>query len=253
MEGTNREEFEEHQERLILLGRSVSVLAHEVNNPLTALVLSLDAIDLKLARSSALRDEIGPQLRDARVCLDHIVQVIGQIAEFGRPRRVARRAVCLRGVVQTALTLLGARAEAGISGATLCTTLDATAPVLGERTHLVQIAVNLISNAVEAVRGEAGGRVAVRTSECVRTGRAGLLVEDNGPGIPPQMQDALFQPFVCREGGTGLGLWVSAKIAAAHAGTLTHERTPQGCTRFSLWLPTGPADETALSDRPAGG
>jgi signal transduction histidine kinase len=115
---------------------------------------------------------------------------------------------------------------------------DEDPEVLGEEQALVQVAVNLLLNAREAAEQRGGeGLVRVRL-EPAKDG-ARLTVEDNGPGIPPEIRDRLFEPFVTsKAGGSGLGLFVVETLIRRMGGQVTLAQRPGGGTVASVTLPS---------------
>lgn len=115
-------------------------------------------------------------------------------------------------------------------------------PVLGHPVSVGQAVGNLVLNAVEAFEGQPG-HVVIGARPETRTGRAGVLlwVQDDGPGVPPELRKELFQPLVSSRGsGRGMGLASAASVARHLGGTLLHVAPPEGGSRFELWLPSPP-------------
>jgi two-component system nitrogen regulation sensor histidine kinase GlnL len=121
---------------------------------------------------------------------------------------------------------------------------DPSIPELtGDREQLIQALLNLARNALQAVDG--AGRIVLRSRARRQVTLAGALhrlvavveVEDDGPGVPPELQDKIFFPMVTtRAGGTGLGLPIAQQLAHSHGG-LVECRSRSGCTVFSMMLP----------------
>ncbi|WP_370327221.1 sensor histidine kinase, partial [Euzebya sp.] len=138
---------------------------------------------------------------------------------------------------------VAARAAASVQTPAVDADLDVhteftTAPVQGDPDRLHQVALNLLSNAIKFT--PPGGRVTVTTR--ARDGIAELLVDDNGPGVPPDETAHLFERFSQGElgkaaGGSGIGLAVATELATAHGGTLTVDSNAAGGARFTLRLP----------------
>ena len=111
--------------------------------------------------------------------------------------------------------------------------------IMADGVQIQQVVLNLIRNGIDAVEE---GRVP-DGKVVVRTGRAGpkairVSVEDNGPGLPAEVEDKLFQPFfTTKRGGMGMGLSISKSIASAHKGRISFGRNPTGGTAFHLTLP----------------
>jgi len=129
------------------------------------------------------------------------------------------------------------------SGITFMNHLTRDQRVMGNSGRLVQVFVNLLRNAVNAVDSP-GGRVEVRASPKRSAGRPGLLIsfEDNGPGIPSNVLPDIFDAFVTTRldaRGTGLGLTVAEGIVTQHGGTITAGNRREGGACLELWLPAG--------------
>ena len=115
---------------------------------------------------------------------------------------------------------------------------DGAPPVMASKDRMKQVVINLLLNAAEAMVGE--GRIAIRLDPAEEGRVVELVVEDDGPGIAPDMRDAMFEPFVTSKpegGGTGLGLSVCHGIVASFEGTLTAENRDRGGARFTIRMP----------------
>jgi signal transduction histidine kinase len=105
-----------------------------------------------------------------------------------------------------------------------------------------QVVLNLLQNAVDAARGSAG-EVALRTAPCgEHAGCALVVVEDSGPGIPPEVQARMFEPlFTTKPDGTGLGLAIVRRIVEEHRGRIEVASEPGRGTRFAVHFPPAPS------------
>jgi signal transduction histidine kinase len=127
------------------------------------------------------------------------------------------------------------------SGLAFANSVDPEDRVIGNPDRLVQVFVNLLRNAVNAVEIP-GGRVDVRARHMVRAGETGLAVavEDNGPGIPADVLPDIFDAFVTTRldaRGTGLGLTVAEGIVTQHGGAITASNRREGGACLEVWLP----------------
>ena len=219
------------------------MLAHEIKNPLAGITGAAQLIAMNASgEDRELTDLIVEETR-------RILKLLGQVEEFGNVRPPDRRAVNIHDVLDRA------RRSAAIGFAAHMQITDDYDPSLpstwADPDQLQQVFLNLLKNAAEA--GRAGGSIRLRTfyelSLKVRrrdgSGSAVPLqieVIDDGPGIPPDLAEDLFEPFVSgRENGTGLGLALVSKIIADHDGWIAVDSVP-GRTVFRLSLPIAPKD-----------
>jgi signal transduction histidine kinase len=223
----------EHYERLAELGTITSAVAHEIRNPLGIIAAEaklLERAGADAASVAALR----AQVERARRFLDDLLR-------YGKPRPLEVREVELPPTLEAAVA--GVRAQLG-SGAPI--TIDcAVAAVAADRGALVDVVTALVHNAAIATAERADGRVAVRAH--AEAGDVVISVEDNGPGVPRELEATLFQPFVSGRGrdarhpGTGLGLAIARRWVERHGGTLVHQRPDGGGARFVIRWPHGGA------------
>jgi two-component system sensor kinase FixL len=211
-----------HMARVSAMDEMGAALAHELNQPLTAVMLYLQAI----ARANAREARQGGGFSETtKLILDKAVReaeragnIIQRMRQFVEKREPERRLLDLNPLVDDAveLTLLGHRRGTRVVRAFA----DNLPQVLVDPVQIQQIIVNLVRNALEVVKNVDSPEVRVTT-------RAGedvveMAVEDNGPGIPPDAMPNLFRAFVTsKRTGLGLGLAISRTIAQNHGGDLT--------------------------------
>lgn len=228
-----------HAARVSTLGELAASVAHEVNQPLTAILANAKAARRWLARPE-------PDLPEAMAALDGIVQAserAGQVIR--RIRALARRAdpehrpLDLNALVEETLELLQRELER--SPLELRVDLAPGLPeVVGDRVELQQVLINLVMNALQAMAaagatGARGARLEVRT--LFDGGTVHLSVRDSGPGIPDSDCARLFEPFFSTKAdGMGLGLSICRSIITKHGGQIGARSTPPGCT-FHVELP----------------
>lgn len=227
-------------ERLASLGLLTAGVAHEINNPLEGV-----GNYLALLEGRGLEPEKHARyLGQVRRGFDRIRDIVRDLLSFARPSMESSRAD-LREVVDGALGLAGYASEFR-DIRVVRDGLDEPLPVAGDARRLEQVVLNLVLNASQAVGGAGTVRISgARVTADDGTPAARLVLSDDGPGIPPEDLDRLFDPFFSGRGGTGLGLSVSFGIVAAHGGTLTARNLPAGGAEFTLTLPVVPAGEAA--------
>jgi len=215
------------------------MLAHEIKNPLAGIAGAAQLLAMSIPPGDReMTDLIVAETR-------RIVKLLEQVEQFGNLLPPAKTAVNIHDVLDRART----SAALGFAGH-MRFIMDydpSLPPVPADGDQLVQVFLNLLKNAAEAC-GPAGGTVRIRTYYDPALRRRGgdgkgaalpLQVEigDDGPGIPPDIADSIFDPFVSgRENGTGLGLALVAKIVADHGGWIAVSSVP-GRTVFRLSLP----------------
>jgi signal transduction histidine kinase len=227
----------EEQGRFAATGELLAGVAHEVNNPLMAIAAHAENRLADPDLAGERRSEMTQILRQAR----RATKLLRGLLRFVRvtEREVTR--VNLNDVLRGALDLLSFRF--GVDEITVGGHLDPQLPpVMGDAVKLEQIVVNLISNAIDALRAVKPPRRLVVDSY-IQNDRVAVAVEDNGPGVAPEIAPRLFQPFATTKGrrGTGLGLYISRQIAREAGGDLTLVPLPSRGARFMLSLPPAPA------------
>ena len=239
----------EEQGRFAAAGELLAGVAHEVNNPLMAIAAHAEnrLADPSLAEEP--RSEMSQILRQAR----RAAKLLRGLLRFVRvtEREVTR--VNLNDVVRGALDLVSYRF--GVDEITVGGRLDPNLPAVeGDAIKLEQVVVNLLANAIDALR-----RIKPPRELTVDTWAADasvfVAVGDNGEGVAPDIAARLFRPFATTKGhrGTGLGLYISRQIAREAGGDLVLAAAPRGGARFSLSLPLAPATSPAVAPvAPAG-
>jgi two-component system NtrC family sensor kinase len=216
-------------ERLAALGSLVAGVAHEVNNPLAGLKNCVR----RLERSELAEGKRREYLALMEEGLGRIEDVVRQLLDFGRPHPPRLEPVAAERLVGESLALVRPMLERQGARATIVDP-DPGASVIADRRLAEQAIVNLLLNAAYVT--PAGGELRVRLRR--RAGQVGIAVEDDGPGIPPEVRDRILDPFFSTkpEGeGTGLGLSVTRTILDAHGGELTFEFPGRG-TVATVWL-----------------
>ncbi len=250
-----------HVSRLSLAGEMASALAHELNQPLTAISSSSNGA-LRLLQA-AVKDDSGRTAIPARA-LEAMArasaqalragQIVARLREFVMKGEAEKRAENIHELVRGAgtLALVGAK---GRGVAVSIRVAPALPPVFVNRVQIQQVLINLIRNAVEAM-SEEGGRGGTTYRELVISVMQSspevveVSVADTGPGLAPEVASRLFQPFVTtKPDGMGVGLSTSQSIVQAHGGQLWAEARPGSGTVFRFTLATVPEMDAQLVHR----
>jgi signal transduction histidine kinase len=226
----------ERADRLKQLGEMAAGVAHEIRNPLNG----IEGFASLLVRDLPEGDK---RRRFAQLIVGGVRDLnrtVTGLLEFTRQRRLERRAHDPVDLVRAVVEIVGADAAAAATAIVVADGWGGRGAVQADGAQLKQVLLNLLRNAVEAA-AEAhpgAGRVAVAI-EAVPEGLA-IVVDDDGPGVPPEARQLIFTPFhTTKEHGTGLGLAVSFAIVQLHGGSLTVEDGPLGGARFRLLVPAG--------------
>ncbi len=239
-----REEIEElrrelaHAGRVSVLGTLSSSLAHELGQPLGAILLNTEAAELLLQRPNPDLDEIRQILADIRRDDSRAAEVIDRLRKLLRRGQMDALPLSIETLAQDVVTLL--RSDAINRHVTLEFLSESALPVIrGDRVHLSQVLINLVMNGMDAVadlpREQRHVVVRARTDD---RGFVEVSVTDSGAGIESGALSRIFEPFfTTKANGMGMGLSVSRTIVEAHAGKLWAENNPRGGAIFLVTLP----------------
>ncbi|MCK6504676.1 PAS domain-containing protein [Myxococcota bacterium] len=220
-------------DRLAAVGELAAGLAHEINNPLTSLMLLLE----EAATVAAEAEGAGALLADALACAERIAGLVRDLGTFSRASGSPGAAVDPRAEIEKAARMAAVRLK---GRGRLELDLDPVPPVAGSPGGLWQVVLNLLVNAVHAV-SQVPGRAHLLTVRLRgQPDGARIDIEDSGPGIPPELLERIFDPFVTTRSageGTGLGLSIARSIVLDAGGSLTVENRPEGGCRFTVLLP----------------
>jgi signal transduction histidine kinase len=231
----------ESQDRLVSLGLLSASVAHELNTPLTVLQGSIEKLS-ETSRDAHTQERLARMLR--------VTQRLRKISEgllgFSRVRKDHLEPVSLRPLVEEAWSLVAIDERA--AQANFVNAVDPADTVLANSDRILQVFVNLLRNALHAL--PPNGHIEVRSRRTVRNGRVhvGVSVEDDGPGIPPEVLPEIFEAFVSTRldaKGTGLGLTVAEGIVHQHGGTIFATNRPGGGASLEVLLPVGQTQQAA--------
>jgi C4-dicarboxylate-specific signal transduction histidine kinase len=214
-----------------------AALAHQLNQPLTAVVNSANAVKRLLERRVDLvvaREVTGEAAEQAL----RASEIVRSLRQFLTRDEKQRQVEGLASMIEEA----GALALSSVAPLTVRVGFefdDNASQVSVNRVQIQQVLVNLIRNACEAMADQAVREVTLAT-RALASEMIEVTVADIGPGIPREMADQLFSPFVStKRDGMGMGLSISRSIVEAHGGQLTAEPNPMGGTIFRFTLPSG--------------
>lgn len=225
-----------HASRLSAVGTLASALAHELNQPLTAVANYVSAGRDMINRAAEVdRDIIREALDEAAKEAVRAGQIVRRMRDFVAKGEVDTRILSLGDLINDATTLglVGAREK----GVQWWIELDpGIENVLADRVQIQQVMFNLMRNAVEAMEESPDKHLTIRAHPCGEE-KVEISVSDTGPGITPDIQATLFQPFTSTKGqGMGLGLSICRTIIEAHGGRLSMEAGDYGGTVFKFTL-----------------
>jgi len=234
---------QERNKRLIAMGEMAARIVHEIRNPLCSVELYASMLEAELASSEHRRLAAG-----ISAGVSGMNRILTNMLDFARPRRIVLRSARLDRIAEEALAFVKPIAEN--RGVLIDCTL-APREVIADAELLKQVFMNIIINAIQAVRPAGAVRVCVGEWN----GAPAAAVSDEGEGIRPEHRERIFDPFfTTKDAGTGLGLAVAARIMEAHGGTISVESEPGAGSTFRLLFPapvSGPSSDpgAATSDK----
>jgi signal transduction histidine kinase len=230
-----------HLSRVALVGELAGALAHELSQPLTAILSNAQAARHILGRDPVDIDELRLALDDViasdRRARDFIVRLRAML----RKEEIRHQPVDLNDLVREVVDL--AHSELVSRRVTATTELTSETPrVLGDKVQLQQVVLNLLLNACEAMRETPTLEKCVAVATTTHDRFVELAVSDRGSGIPTDQLDRVFEPFVTfRDDGLGLGLAISRSIVSTHGGSIGAENNARGGATFRCLLPIADA------------
>ena len=257
-----------HMARLSTMGELATTLAHELNQPLTAIVTYTEGVARRLRAGEAIGAGFREVLERTAVMAKRAAQILRGIRDFVRKQEIARQPVDLNAAIAAAIDLTGS--EARHKGIAVVVDLAKGLPqVKGSFIQLEQVVLNLIRNAFEAMESTLAGEHVLRVSTARNVSEEiHLTVQDTGPGLPPELGLRVMEPFVTtKKNGLGMGLAISRTIVEAHGGRLWVSSPLGGGTMVHVALPSPPEapapdsrvrqarpparSSTTISERPA--
>lgn len=223
----------EAQDRLVSLGLLSASVAHELNTPLSVLQGSIEKLSETTADPATL-ERLARMLRVTQ----RIRKISEGLVDFSRVRKQHLEPVPVRHLIDEAWSLVAIDKKA--LHINFSNNTRAHDVVTGNPDRLIQVFVNLLRNALNAIRPS--GKIAVNSRRLHRNAQSwiSVTVEDDGPGIPPDVLPDIFEAFVSSRldaNGTGLGLTVAEGIVHQHGGTITASNRPEGGACLEVTLP----------------
>jgi signal transduction histidine kinase len=226
-----------HLNRVGAVGELASSLAHELGQPLGAILTNAQAVRRLLTRES-------PDMRDVRESINDIIaddqragEVIQRMRSLLRKEETPRDAVDLNEIVRTVLRLVAG--DASLRQASVEQDLaPSVPPVIGDSVQLKQVVLNLVINGLDAVADRPVGDRSVKVSTCIADGHLQLSVRDSGPGLREPDLARVFEPFyTTKTHGLGMGLSICRTIVEAHGGEIRASNAPGGGAAFDCDFP----------------
>jgi len=229
--------------RMATIGEMAAGVAHELNQPLTAIANYAQACDRLLARPGIDPLELQEALREIVAQASRAGDIIRRLRRLARSQHSEHVPADLNALVgeMTDLVMSDARLHGVLLSIELAEKLPA---VLVDSAQIQHVILNFVRNSLEALAARAApaGRLVIRTSLTPQR-EAELAVIDNGPGLAPEVLERLFDPFFStKESGTGLGLAISNTIARAHGGSVGYRPNEPDGACFYILLPTQSAE-----------
>jgi two-component system NtrC family sensor kinase len=221
-------------EKLAAMGQMLAGVAHELNNPLTAILGVTDLLREREGADEPTRRQLELTHRQAR----RAARIVQNLLEFSRPASPQKKTLDVSGLIERTLQLhehslrrnnieVDFHPQAGLPG------------VIGDANQLIQVFLNLVTNAEQAIREVRDtGRIQIRLAAA--SNRITVTVQDDGVGVRPEALPRIFDPFYTTKrpgGGTGLGLSICMSIIREHGGNIEAESLPAGGSAFTVYLP----------------
>jgi PAS domain S-box-containing protein len=221
-------------EKLAAMGQMLAGVAHELNNPLTAILGATELLGDREGLDESVKRQLDLAHRQAR----RAARIVQNLLDFSRPAAPQKKLLDLNGIVERTLqlhehSLRRNKVEVDF------TPLADPPGVVGDANQLMQIFLNLLTNAEYAIHEvRDSGRVTIRITRI--DSRLAIIFQDDGVGISPEALPRIFDPFYTTKrpgGGTGLGLSICMSIVREHGGVIEAESLPAGGSAFTVYLP----------------
>jgi PAS domain S-box-containing protein len=230
-------------QKIASIGRMAAGVAHEINNPLSAILIYAELL------KKNLKDQI-EHTKDVQEIIDQTLRckkIVSDLLEFSRKSAGKISSFSLENFLTKCLDLLIHKAQ--FHNIEVVRDIERDMPnLVGDMSQLQQVFTNLLVNAADAMEGK--GRLTIRARFAADREAFVIEVSDTGPGIPENLRDKIFDIFFTTKAvgkGTGLGLSISQNIIKIHGGNLSFECLPEGGTTFTVEIPFKRTDASAES------
>jgi two-component system, LuxR family, sensor kinase FixL len=225
--------------RMATIGEMAAGVAHELNQPLTAIANYAHACERLLARPPSDIEDVREALRQITAQTTRAADILGRLRALARSQRAEHLPANVNALVAELHELV--QTDALLHGIELKFDLTPELPEVRVDSGQIQQAImNLVRNSLDALAGwrRAGAHITIRTALTAH-GEVELSVTDNGPGVPAEAMQRIFDPFFStKENGTGLGLAITHSIGRAHGGTVGYRPNVPNGACFYMLLPT---------------
>ncbi len=228
-------------EKLAAMGQMLAGVAHELNNPLTAILGASELLRERAGIDENAKRQLDMTYRQAR----RAARIVQNLLEFSRPASPQKKTLDLNGIVDRTLQLH----DHSLRRNSIQVDFHPAAGIpstVGDANQLIQVFLNLVGNAEQAIREvRTSGRIQIRLGQ--KGPRIFATVQDDGAGIKPEVLPRIFDPFFTTKrpgGGTGLGLSICMSIIREHGGDMEVESLPAGGAAFTVFLPATGKEET---------
>lgn len=227
-----------HAARLSTLGQMTAAIAHEIKQPLSAILTNAETSLRWLAKADPNLPKVKQLAERISASAQRATDIIARIQDMAGKRRSQRVTLDLNEVIREALTFVRHDREAKSISLRLDMTADLPA-VTGDRIQLQQVVVNLLVNSGQALAAISPERREISVATFRNNpGSVGFSISDTGPGIPEADLERVFGSFFStKEGGMGIGLTICQSIITSHGGTITASNRPEGGAEFRVVIP----------------
>ena len=235
-------------DRMASVGTLAAGVAHEINNPLAAVIANLDMAGEDIVKLASSPPELAEELADARTAAERVREIVRDLKIFSRSNEERRGAVDIERVLDSTVRMAWNELR---HRARLVKHYAHVPRVEGNESRLGQVFLNLIVNAVQAMPEGNYEANTIRISTALDGERVAVSIADTGPGIPPDVQRRLFTPFFTTKPvgvGTGLGLAISHRIVTNLGGTIGFDSEVGKGTTFRVCLPLARGATVSRSD-----